>query len=343
MRKLYLLLFTLFFISYLSAIKVSVSLDIIWKEKDLYIFDINEKTKVPFLNITYQNHSGDSIYFFNRYATSENYFSLIAPLSTYGLAQLEKTDEYFADSVDVNNVCKAIGKDYNFTLKLDNKEMKKKQSARVINVIYSYLYFNSSLKDDSLLNYIDECYNKMRYLLILQDSLNNKNTNLQISEFAYPNKGYISRTEAFYIGNNIEPKEFSMDSFLLYSKSYADSLKKEEYRKEIWERNYKNKEYEIQRSYTYLEPYGKSSLEFDLTILYLLKGNYTIIYPKHSFPKQLYFIDSTIPFGNLLKTKKGNVKYKKEAFIYYELPKKHNRYNLFYKKIGESAIELNIP
>ncbi len=325
-KQLLIVLIFTFLAEIISAKKVDMFLSITWKEKDMHFFEINEKVQVPFLTITYKNNSGDSVYFFNRYATNENYFSLAPVLSTHNLSIPEKYDSYITEDTDTVELCKNIGRERNFNLRLDNKEMKKKYSAHFTNILYSYIYIDFKPENDTLLEIMSECYSDIRYLLM----------DLEKDDPVYYDKRPL---DPFYDPNLMrifEAPEFSFDSLNLYFKPRNDSLKNDQYREEIKQRKYNKYVKKIENNYIYLKPYEKKEIEFDLTVLYLLGGNYNIIYPDHILPTQLYYLDDTLPLDKMIKLGK-------KARIYYNLPKKHNGYKLYDKKIKGKEIKLEIP
>lgn len=246
----------------LCAQTITLSAEIIWKKKDVYLLNY-DTANVPFLRFNYKNNTADSIYFYNSLRSDWdfpeylrfNYFPGPFMLNITFEAQWETLMSSFPDWSD-NKYIVTIAK------KEENRD---------------YLSFLLYKKGETNLNReiieeSDEHYtlNLLTFLLERQLTLDKNRTNLQYEYFHYPDKiASMEKIMDYYISQPFDFENMVEETMIALSK------------KSVYD------------NCVFLKPYKSFGFEYDLTPLFLLKGSYNFIL-KPRIPKSVMLFEKRV-------------------------------------------------
>jgi len=313
----------------LKAQSVSMNMDIEWKQKNVYLFDSIGMTKVPFLRICFTNNTSDSLYFYGLKSDSLKYINLYNEdmLISY------TNGSVYPDLTDYLTSYKTRESGNNFNI-LINKFNKTGYS--------DWILFKD--KDDTSMKISDNKNPKISWkintiaqMLEIQDELNLLDTKVQLRGFNYPNKRLITANEARMLISN--GKQLLLDSIQKLVNLRRDSLNNENFAQIITQRDFKTQLDQIRKQYIYLKPYGSFVLEYDLTPLYLIGGNYNFMTQTHLLPNSVEFLN---PFSMQKINFKLLKSHNKGLYFKFNLPPKYMGYKMYKGKILGNKINLSI-
>ena len=319
----------------LSAQTITLSAEIIWKEKDVYFLNY-DKENVPFLKFTYRNNSDNSLYFYH-YTDSTAFLSYnyLRPLINYGSNIPPNPWKLLTDSLPDWS-----GKNYNVLI-VKNDDFYFPYGSS------SYLYVEGSqlIEDSNELLYYDkyELLQNLTSLLQAQLSLNNESANLQYEYFHYPDKDTITDS---YMQERVNEAE---ENFKLWLDSderklefaERDSMDKGLYPNGVSDRVLRLIEKDIEHRCIFLKPRESFSFEFDLTPFFLLKGSYNFIFKSQKQPESVTFRNPYV----IYKAYPLNVHNPRDNdnFYTFNLPLTHKGYKLYTGEVNEVNVMLNVP
>ena len=246
----------------LYAQTITLSAEVIWKKKDLYLLNY-DTVDVPFLRFNYKNNTADSIYFYNSLRDNWGEFP-----------EYLNFDYFSGFLINYGNSNKWDGLMASFPNWSDNEyvvTIAKNDEYR------NYLSFLLYKKGETNINREDieasdkhRILNDLMFLLRAQLLLDRDSTNLQYKDFHHPDK------------------DSSMEKFLAYAKSHPLDLK--ESNEKIMMDLFKKSVYD---NCVFLNPYESFSFEYDLTPFFLLKGSYNFII-KPKLPKSVMLFENRV-------------------------------------------------
>lgn len=288
----------------LDSQTISISANIFWKQKNLYILNYN-KIAVPHLKIIYLNNTADSIYFYNYLNHNSSYleFNYEKPLVSYveGYLPTDETELLLSALPDWT--------DKKFTIIIScehNTSQRNVLSKGVYNKTPSNI--NNLLKSDE-----HRVINELTSLFEIQETCEKIDSIFQYKYFNNPIKTTISESQ--------------LQSYL-------------EKQNEVQTTNNIQNNHLFEKNCIFIEPFGSYSIDFDLTPFYLLKGKYYIFIDEYSTPKLVSI--SPCLTNSHFDDKRAFCK-KNKHVITYQLPKYYNGFKLVSEKINKTSIELVIP
>ena len=319
----------------LSAQTVTLSAEIIWKGKDLFILNY-DRVQVPYIKFTYKNNTNDSLYFYDKEI-----------LTVHDDGFLEFRHEglllNYGDYIPPNSA----------DLLMDSfPDWSGREYDVFIEEFQGYLYeTNTNPFPVWTVQRSDEhkVLSTLIGILGVQITVNEIDSTLQYRFFYNPNKKVISDTILdTYLEDRInklyaelEEREKGREERDLLLQLERDSMDNNLYPKGVSERVYNLLETDILNRCIYLTPYAEYAVEFDLTPLFLLKGTYNFITDKKKISQTItvwnnYILKKTYPLDN---KKSSNPKYD-DRYFKYKLPKKNNGYKLYFGNINGTEVKI---
>ena len=243
----------------LYAQTITLSSEIVWGKKDVYLLDY-DNVNVPFLRFKYKNNTADSIYFYNS-LRNEGYFPeyLFFSYNPGFLINISVQTEWktlmtsfpnWSDNEYVINIAKEDEFNYyglSFLLYKKGETKINREAVEASDEHYILRVLMSLLKQQLMLD--------------------RDNTNLQFEYFHHPEK----------------------DSSLEKHLEYCKSLKLQTFEKQMEELSKKS----VYDNCVFLNPSESFSFEYDLTPFFLLKGSYHFII-KPKMPKSVVLFENHV-------------------------------------------------
>jgi len=246
----------------LYAQTITLSAEIIWKKKDLYLLNY-DTVDVPFLRFNYKNNTADSIYFYNSLRSDWGEFSEYLNFNYFPGFMINYGSSNIWDGV-MASFPNWSDNEYVITIAKTNQDLD----------FLSFLLYKKGKtninREDIEASNEHRILNALMSLLRAQLLLDRDSTNLQYRDFHHPDK-YSS-------------KEF----FLAYVKSHPLDLK-DSYEKNMIELSKKS----VYDNCVFLKPYESFSFEYDLTPFFLLKGSYNFVI-KPKLPKSVALFENRV-------------------------------------------------
>lgn len=244
----------------LYAQKITLSAEIIWKKKDVYLLNY-DTANVPFIRFNYKNNTADSIYFYN---------SLRSP---WDFPEYLNFDYYPGFLVNYGNLMTWDIVMTSFPDWSDNEYVvtiaKKEQYLDHLSFLLYKKGRTNINREDIVKSNEHFTLDALTSLFRMQLELDRDSTNLQYEWFDHPDK--IA----------------SMEKILDYYLSQGDF-------KETNEKILRKiREINVYDNCVYLKPHESFSFEYDLTSFFLLKGSYHFII-KPRMPKSVMHSDNIV-------------------------------------------------